>query len=65
MRRALDWLVVDALGRAAAVDQPGLPVAPGAVSAIAEGAAANDDSMFGNVTKCVTSRLIPIHSPTA
>ena len=65
MRRALDWLVVDALGRAAGVDQPGLPVAPGAVSAIAEGAAANDDSMFGNVTKCVTSRLIPIHSPTA
>ena len=65
MRRALDWLVVDALGRAAGVDQAVLPATAGVVAAVVEGAAANDDSMLGNVTRCVTSSLIPIHSPTA
>ena len=62
MRRALDWLVVDALGRAACVDQR---VPAPALAVPASTAAANDDSMLGKVTRCVTSSLMPIHSPTA
>ena len=71
MRRALDWLVVDALGRVAGVHQPALPAVTGVLAAVvtaaaaADGNAANDDSMHANVTRCLTSSLMPIDSPTA
>ena len=68
MRRALDWLVVDALGRVAGVHQQAVPAVTGVLAAVAtaaDAAAANDDCMRANVTRCLTSSLMPIDSPTA
>ena len=46
MRRALDWLVVDACGRVAGVDQAWLPLSPQAGMVAEKPEAANDASVL-------------------
>ncbi|MBN9359780.1 hypothetical protein [Herbaspirillum huttiense] len=46
MRRALDWLVVDASGRVAGVDQAWLPLSPQAGMVAEKPEAANDASVL-------------------
>lgn len=54
MRRALDWLVVDACGRAAGVDQAGLPLSPQAGMVAEKPEAANDASVLDCSRKAVS-----------